>query len=389
MNIVDIARNLQEELKKIRRELHQYPEISNNEKKTSEIILRELKKIEGFEIKENVNGYGIIADLKGKYPGKTVALRADMDALQIEEEINFEWKSKNKGVMHACGHDNHITMVLGAGIILSKLRDKLYGSVRLIFQPAEELSPNGGAKGMIKSGALEGVDNIFGMHVWPELPLGKIGIKVGPLMAASDHFTIKLKGKPSHAAKPNEGIDAVVAGAQFITAVQTIISRNIDPMKALVITIGKIQGGSRYNIVAGECILEGTCRTFSPEVRDLAENRMKEILDGVCLLSGCSGELNYERGYMSVINDKEMVEYFTRITKKLYGDESIIEVDPAMTAEDFSFYLNERPGAFAWIGTTAEGEKIYPLHNSHYNPDEEVLWRGSALFAELVLNFNN
>lgn len=389
MNIVDIAKDLQEELKKIRRELHQYPEISNNEKKTSEIILRELKKMGCFKIKENINGYGIIADLKGKYPGKTVALRADMDALQIEEETNFKWESKNKGIMHACGHDNHITMVLGAGMILSKLKEELHGNVRLIFQPAEELSPNGGAKGMIKSGVLEEVDNIFGMHVWPELPLGKIGIKSGPLMAASDHFTIKLKGKSSHAAKPNEGIDAIVAGAQFVSAVQTITSRNVDPMKSLVITIGKIQGGSRYNIVAGECFLEGTCRTFSSEVRDLAEKRMKEILDGICLVSGCKGELNYERGYMAVVNNEKMVEYFTKIAKGLYGEESVTKVDPAMTAEDFSFYLNERPGAFAWIGTTAEEEKIYPLHNSHYNPNEEVLWRGSALFAELVLNFNN
>lgn len=388
MNIINSAKEIQNSLQNIRRELHQYPETSKNEKRTSEIIIRELKKLGNFEIKENINGYGIIADLKGKYSGKTIALRADMDALQIEEETSLPYKSLNKGVMHACGHDNHITMVLGAGMLLSKYQDELYGNVRLIFQPAEELSPEGGAKGMIREGALEGVDAVFGMHVWPDLPLGKVGLKVGPLMAASDHFTVTIKGKPSHAAKPNEGIDAIVASAQFISAIQTIVSRNSDPMKALVITIGKIIGGSRYNIVAGECILEGTCRTFSPEIRDLAERRLKEVLNGICTLSGCTGELNYERGYMAVDNNPQMTEYMKNNIKSLFGENALVTVEPAMTAEDFSFYLNEKPGALAWIGTTASGEEIFPLHNSHYAPNEDVLWRGSALFTELVLNFN-
>lgn len=388
MNIINSAKEIQSSLQNIRRELHQYPETSKNEKRTSELIIRELKKLGNFEIKKNINGYGIIADLKGKYSEKTIALRADMDALQIEEETSLPYKSLNKGIMHACGHDNHITMVLGAGMLLSKYQSELHGNVRLIFQPAEELSPEGGAKGMIKEGALENVDAVFGMHVWPDLPLGKIGIKKGHLMAASDHFTVTIKGKPSHAAKPNEGIDSVVAGAQFVSAVQTIVSRNSDPMKSLVITIGKIIGGSRYNIVAGECILEGTCRTFAPEIRDLAEKRLKEILNGICTLSGCSGELKYERGYMAVDNDSQMTEYMSKNIKSLFGENSLITVEPAMTAEDFSFYLNEKPGALAWIGTTAPGEEIFPLHNSHYAPNEDVLWRGSALFAELVLNFN-
>lgn len=388
MNIINSAKEIQSSLQNIRRELHQYPEISRNEKRTSELIIRELKKLGNFEIKENINGYGIIADLKGKYPGKTIALRADMDALQIEEETSLPFKSLNKGVMHACGHDNHVTMVLGAGMLLSKYQNELHGNVRLIFQPAEELSPDGGAKGMIKEGALEGVDAVFGMHVWPDLPLGKVGLKVGPLMAASDHFTVTIKGKPSHAAKPNEGIDAIVAGAQFVSATQTIVSRNSDPMKALVITIGKIIGGSRYNIVAGECTLEGTCRTFSPEIRDLAERRLQEVLNGICTLSGCTGELNYERGYMAVDNDSKMTEYMSNNVKSLFGEDALVNVEPAMTAEDFSFYLNKKPGVLAWIGTTAEGEEVFPLHNSHYAPNEDVLWRGSALFTELVLNFN-
>lgn len=240
---------------------------------------------------------------------------------------------------------------------------------------------------MIEEGAMEGVDAVFGMHVWPELPLGKIGIKAGPMMAASDHFTVTIKGCLSHAARPNEGVDALVAGSQFVTAVQTIVSRNTDPMKSMVITIGKFRAGTRYNIVAGDCILEGTCRTFAPELRDLAEKRLGEILQGVCLLSGCTGELEYERGYMAVNNDRKMSEYIKKTAAELFGPEQSVTVEPAMTAEDFSFYQEQKPGAFAWIGTTADGEEEWPLHSSRFEPDERVLWRGTALFTGLVMNF--
>lgn len=387
MTLLNSAKKLQPYLQNIRRELHQFPEISLQEKNTSEILLRELKKIDGIQIRENVVGYGIIADFYGEKPGKLIALRADMDALQIEEKNDVEWKSKNPGVMHACGHDNHMTMVLGAALLFNKNKSKLSGGVRLIFQPAEELSPNGGAKDMIKAGALENVDMILGMHVWPDLPLGKIGLKSGALMAASDHFTINIKGKSSHAAKPNEGIDALVAGAQFINQCQTIVSRNTDPMQSIVITIGKMNSGTRYNIVAEECILEGTCRTFSPNIRDLAEKRLETILKGVCISSGCSGTLNYERGYSAVINNEEIIKYIRTTIEDKFKKDDIVNVEPCMTAEDFSHYLLEKPGALLWIGTTKEGETKYPLHSSYYSPNEEVLWKGSALLAELVLNY--
>ena len=225
------------------------------------------------------------------------------------------------------------------------------------------------------------------MHVWPDLPLGKIGLKSGALMAASDHFTINIKGKSSHAAKPNEGIDALVAGAQFINQCQTIVSRNTDPMQSIVITIGKMNSGTRYNIVAEECILEGTCRTFSPNIRDLAEKRLETILKGVCISSGCSGILNYERGYSAVINNEEIIKYIRTTIEDKFKKDDIVNVEPCMTAEDFSHYLLEKPGALLWIGTTKEGETKYPLHSSYYSPNEEVLWKGSALLAELVLNY--
>lgn len=371
MNIIEAAKELEPHLQELRRAFHRCPEISGHEVRTAERIEKELREIGGYEIRTGVGGCGIIADLKGGRMGKTVALRADMDALQVEEETGLAFSSENPGVMHACGHDNHITMLLGAARLLAK--EKPSGTVRLIFQPAEELSPHGGSRGMIEEGAMEGVDAVFGMHVWPELPLGKIGIKAGPMMAASDHFTVTIKGCLSHAARPNEGVDALVAGSQFVTAVQTIVSRNTDPMKSMVITIGKLRAGTRYNIVAGDCILEGTCRTFAPELRDLAEKRLGEILQGVCLLSGCTGELEYERGYMAVNNDRKISEYIKKTAAELFGPGQSVTVEPAMTAEDFSFYLEQKPGAFAWIGTTADGEEEWPLHSSRFEPNEGVL----------------
>lgn len=387
MKIIESAKKIQPYLQEIRRELHKHPEISNEEKKTAEIIAEELRKMGISDIKENVNGHGIIAEIHGAGDGKIVALRADMDALQIKEETGLPYKSESDGLMHACGHDAHMTMVLGAARLLNERKDELKGNVRLIFQPAEEITPMGGSRGMIAGGALDNVDAVFGLHVWPDLPLGKVGVKAGPLMDASDHFTVTIKGKPSHAAKPNEGIDALVAGAQYVSVIQTIVSRNADPMKSIVITVGKMNAGTRYNIVAGECVLEGTCRTFAPELRDLAEERLQIVLDGICTLSGCTGVLNYERGYMAVINEPESVEYVSETVKKLFGNDAAVSVEPAMTAEDFSFYLDKKPGAFAWIGTTKEGDTVYPLHNSRYSPDEDVLWRGAALMAELVLDF--
>lgn len=388
MTIVESAKAMEEHLKHLRREFHMYPETSGNEKETAARVVKELEDIGGFKIQTGIGGNGVIADLSGNFPGPTAALRADMDALQIEEETGLSFCSENCGVMHACGHDNHLTMALGAARLLAQRKDELRGRVRMIFQPSEELSPQGGARKMIEAGALDGVDAVFGMHVWPDLPLGKVGIKAGPLMAASDHFTVSIKGKSSHAAKPNEGIDALVAGSQFVMAAQTIVSRNADPMKSIVITIGRLSAGTRYNIVAGECALEGTCRTFDPSIRDLAECRLSEVLSGICTASGCTGELHYERGYMAVVNDEKMAVYMKETADSTLGKGTAVSVEPAMTAEDFSFYLDKKPGAFAWIGTTPPGETVWPLHSSHYSPDEGVLWRGAALLAELAFRLH-
>lgn len=389
-NFIEYANEISKELNKIRHELHENAEPSRYEKETANIIIRELNKIPEVKLKTGLGngGYGIIADIEGNNLGKKVALRADMDALSITENTGLDYTSKNQGIMHACGHDTHVTMLIGAIKILAKNKENLNGSFRFIFQPAEELSPDGGAKSMIEEGALIDVDAIFGLHVWPELEFGKIGIKSGPLMAASDHFIVDIKGKSSHAAGPESGIDAIVAGAQFINGIQQIVNRNIDPLKSAVITAGTFQSGTRYNIIAESCKIEGTCRTLNPEIRDLIEKRLDEVLQGVCIMTGCVGKLDYQRGYMSLINETKSVEYIEKNVLELFGEEylEIIE-NPVMKAEDFSFYLDKVKGAFIWLGTGIQGEDNLPLHNSKFAPKDDILWRGSALLAKLAADY--
>lgn len=385
---MEIAKDIKEQLCALRRDFHMHPEISGQEKETAKRVVAELRKLDGITIKENMGGYGVVATLKGAKPGKTVALRADMDALQITEENDVCYKSQNGGVMHACGHDNHMTIVLGAAHLLAAHRQELCGEVRFIFQPAEELSPKGGSRSMIEAGALEGTDAVFGLHVWPDLLMGTIGCKTGSLMAASDHFSVTINGRSSHAAKPEDGIDAIVVGAQFVSGVQTIISRRTDPLKSAVVTIGRFNAGTRYNIIAETCEMEGTCRTLDEGVRDNIEQQLQKVLDGVCLMNGATGTLNYERGYMAVINDAKMMEYARKTAIKLFGEQQVCNVEyPSMCAEDFAFYLAEKPGAFLWLGTGEKDSENYPLHNSRFNIDEDILWRGAALLAQLALDF--
>lgn len=383
------AEHLKDKLIKTRREFHMYPEISGCEAETSKKVASYLNKL-GFKVTEGVGGYGVVAEMKGNKPGKTVALRADMDALQIQEMNEVPYKSKHDGVMHACGHDNHMTILLGAAELIAghMKQGEVQGTVRLIFQPSEEKSPVGGSRKMIAEGALDDVDAVFGLHVWPDIPQGKIGVKSGAVMAASDHFTVTIHGKSSHAARPDEGIDALLLGAQFVQAVQNIVSREVNPASPAVVTIGRMEAGTRYNIVAETCTLEGTCRTLNEDVRDHIEKQLKQVLDGICLMHGASGELNYERGYMAVINDEEMVLTARETVAELFGGKAVASVsEPSMCGEDFAFYLKEKPGALIWLGTGREPENTFPLHNSKFDVDEEILWKGAALMAQIAFDF--
>ncbi len=386
MSLIEAAKSLQPHLESLWKEFHSHPEVSRQEEQTSARVLAELNAIGGYEIRPHVSGYGLLAELKGEKPGPWIALRADMDALQITEETDLDFASQNSGVMHACGHDTHTTMLLGAARLLAERKSELAGGVRLIFQPAEELSPIGGSRGMMEAGALDGVQAVYGLHVWPELPVGSVGLKAGPLMAASDHFSVQIAGKPSHGAQPHEGIDALMAGVQFASAVQTIVSRNADPQDAIVVTLGCFHAGTRYNIVPGNCEIEGTCRTFTPQMREMAERRLNEVLQGICSAMGCSGTLNYEHGYCSTVNDPNEVETVRQAVTELFGAEHAVPIQtPSMCAEDFSFYLTEKPGAFVWMGAGTPGAPVWPLHNCHFVPNSDVLWRGSALLARLAL----
>lgn len=387
--ILQESKNNQELLVKIRRELHMNAETSQNEVETSKIIMKYLDEF-NIPYKSEVGGHGIVAEIVGDEAGKTVALRADMDALEMEEENDIDFKSKNKNVMHSCGHDSHMTFLLGAAKLLNYNKDKIKGKVKLVFQPAEELSPIGGAPKILESGLLDDVDAIFGSHVWPDLPFGKIAVKEGPMMANSDHFTIKFIGASSHAAKPHEGVDAIVMGSQFVNAMQTLISRNTDPMNSAVLTVGKFIAGTRYNVMAEEAIIDGTCRTFSQDDRLRIFKDMGNLAKAIAEVNHGDCEYNYGFGYPAVMNEKDSVKIVKKSVAELFGEDSILEIEkPAMTAEDFAFYLQKIKGAFYWVGIGKEGEKNYPLHSNKFYLNEDILYRGAALMYEIALNFLN
>lgn len=386
-NILGISKENQKLLVKIRRELHMNAETSQNEVKTSKIIMKYLDEF-GISYKSGVGGNGIVAEIIGGNPGKIVALRADMDALEMREETNIDFKSIDENVMHSCGHDSHMTFLLGAAKLLNENKDKIRGKVKLVFQPAEELSPIGGAPKILESGLLDDVDAIFGSHVWPDLPFGKIAVKEGAMMANSDHFTIKFIGASSHAAKPHEGVDAVIMGAQFVNAMQTLISRNTDPMNSAVLTVGRFIAGTRYNVMAEEAIIDGTCRTFSKEDRMRIFRDMENLAKAIAQVNHGDCEYNYGFGYPAVINEKNSVKIVKESATELFGEDAILNIEkPAMTAEDFALYLQKIKGAFYWVGIGSKMEKNYPLHSKNFYLNEEILYRGAALMYEIAINF--
>ena len=330
-----------------------------------------------------------MADLKGGAgDGPCVALRADIDALEIEEHTGLPFASRHKGFMHACGHDHHVTMLLGAVHMLAAHRNELKGKVRFIFQAQEEVVPIGGAYLLLQENVLDGVDAIFGLHVWPTLPEGVLGVRDGVQMASSDHFRIYIDGESCHGAMPDKGRDALLAGAALTQGIQTIISRNIDPLETGVVTIGVFEAGHQWNIVPGECFLEGTSRSFNTQIRDRVEGRMRELVEGIPAAYGCKGVLEYEEGHEPLVNHAGMAAYMRKIHGELFGEKKVDgTIAPAMTGEDFARYLSHCPGAFGWLGTHREGEVMHPLHSSLFEGNELVLSRGAALFTQLALRF--
>lgn len=370
-------------MRKWRRHFHQYPERSFQERNTSKQVADYLKSLH-LDVKTEIGGFGVTGLLKGKGRGPTVALRADMDALPIQDEKTCSYRSTVPGVMHACGHDGHMAMLMGAATLLSEIREELRGNILFLFQPAEELVP-GGAKAMIEAGVLEDVDVIYGAHLWTPLPLGTIGSRAKALMAAADKFRIEIKGRGGHAGLPHESVDAVQIAAHLVVHLQSIISRQVNPLESAVISVGMIQAGQSFNVIAESCRLEGTVRTFSEEVRRYVVRRMEEVTKATCHMYGADYDFSYEWGYPSVYNDQVITQRLMEEARKVHGVSHVREIEPLMAGEDFSYYLNERPGAFCFIGAGNEKDFRYPHHHSMFDFDERAMKIGAELFVRLAL----
>ncbi|MGG4496590.1 M20 metallopeptidase family protein [Brevibacillus reuszeri] len=377
-------------IKEIRREFHRNPELSGQEQRTSQRVIEELKKLSIHEIRPNMAGYGVLAVIGQKKDGPTVALRADMDALPIFEQSGVPFASQNEGVMHACGHDAHTAMLLGAAKILKSTEQELPGRVLLVFQPAEENSPVGGAKPLIEAGAFldPKPDAIFGLHVWPSLPAGQVGVREGNFMGASDRFRVRIIGKGGHASMPHETIDAAIVAVQVAQVLQTIVSRNVNPLDAGVLTLGKIQAGTGHNVIASEALLEGTVRTFAPKTREMIKERFYSIVQSVVESMGATVEIDYQLGYPVLSNTPEMVDIVREASTAMLGERALPQVEPAMVAEDFAVYLQHFPGAFFWLGCGFEDTSLNaPLHHPRFMLDEGMLTTGSEMLAETALRF--
>jgi len=385
MNIHPEILSIKDSIIATRRDFHKHPELSFQEKRTSEIVAKKLESY-GIEVLRHIGKTGVVGILKGDKPGPCIALRADMDALPIQETSDVVYKSVNKGVMHACGHDAHTAMLLGAAEVLSKLKSKIKGTVKFIFQPAEE--GYGGAKFMIEDGAIDGVQEIYGLHVWNYQKSGTIGIKSGPVMAAADLFTIKINGVGGHGATPQGTVDCVIVASHLIQALQTIVSRNSNPLESTVVTIGQINGGYNFNIIADEIILKGTTRSYSEKNRQLIKQRMREIIQGIEKAFGAKIILDYKDGYPPVINNKNVTEKTKNAAQKIAGKNNVIPPYLSMGGEDFSYFLNEIPGCFFFLGSSpTDSEPMStPQHCSHFDIDEEAMLIGSSIFIELVIN---
>ncbi|WP_249292071.1 M20 family metallopeptidase [Metabacillus flavus] len=364
-----------------RRHLHMHPELSYQETKTSQFVYNELQKLDGLVLSKPTPT-SVLARLNMGKPGKILAIRADMDALPIEEENDFEFTSRTPGVMHACGHDGHTAMLLGAAKILSEHKEKLSGEVRFIFQHAEE-HPPGGAEELVNAGVMDGVDFVIGTHLWSPLETGKIGIVYGPMMAAPDTFKVRVIGKGGHAGVPHETVDSIAVSAQIISSLQQIVSRTTDASEQLVLSVTQISGGSADNVIPGFVEFGGTVRSFNEKLRNRIPEQIERIIKGITDAHQASYEFNYVTGYRPVINEKHTTKLLHAAAEHLYGQEAVEIMKPSMVGEDFSAYLQKAPGCFFFTGAGNKGKGItYPHHHAKFTIDEDALEIGVSMFAE-------
>jgi len=385
MNLEKRIEEIYKEIRDIRRDIHQHPELGEEEFRTNKII-------RNFLDENNIENYtcaktGVVGIIRGKNKGNTVGVRADIDALPIEEETNLEYKSVYKGKMHACGHDAHTSILLGVGKILKEMENRLRGNVKLFFQPAEETV--GGALPMIKEGCMENpkVDYVLGLHVFPNLETGYVGVKYNKMNASTDEFKIKIKGVPGHGAYPHNSTDAIVIAGQVITGIQSYISRSVSPLKSVVFSIGTINGGTGGNIIAEKVEMVGTMRTLDEEQRKNTKERIDKLIKSICVGYGGEGEIEFFEGYKALINNDDVVKIVERNSRKILGDDKVIVGDnPSMGAEDFSYFAEIAKGAFFSLGCgNKEKGIVYNGHHPKFQIDEECLKIGIRVQIENIL----
>ncbi|MDK8180857.1 amidohydrolase [Paenibacillus sp. UMB4589-SE434] len=372
-----------DEMVEWRRYLHRHPELSYEEANTSDYIAEKLTSF-GIPIKRNIGGHGVVGIVKSG-EGNVIALRADMDALAIQDGKQCDYRSTVPGVMHACGHDGHTATLLAVARLLQEHRDKWRGEVRLLFQPAEEVSP-GGAQAMIKDGALQGVQSIYGVHLWTPLPAGKIATRPGPMMAAVDDFFLTIHGKGGHAGMPHACIDAVVIGAALVQQLQTIVSRNVSPLESAVISVGSLQAGTTQNVIADCAILKGTVRSFDPTIRSLLRTRVESMIEHTCAMYDAEYELEYRIGYPALVNDKAEAERVLRVAAACFGEAAVHTAEMMMPAEDFAYYNKVVPGCFIFVGAGNEQNCRYPHHHPMFDFEESAMLQAGQLLLAMAFD---
>jgi amidohydrolase len=366
-----------------RRHLHEHPELSFEEHETSSFLFELIGGAEGVEL-ERPTETSVVAILRTGRPGKTLALRADIDALPIQEETGLAFASKTPGVMHACGHDGHTAMLLAALNALHQRRDELSGEIRFLFQHAEELAP-GGARELVDAGVMEGVDLVVGAHLFSLDELGKVGVRRGPFTAAADTFDVEIRGRGGHGAAPHKAVDPITAAAQVVSGLQHVVSRTVDPIERAVVSVTRIHGGTADNIIPEAVELGGTVRAFEPDVRKIVQDAMERLIDGIAEAHGASATFTYVEGYEPVVNGEEASALVEHAIRAELGDDAFFEPDPIMGGEDFSAYLGAVPGTFFIVG--AGGEDRFPHHHPRFDWDESAMHNGIAVFVRLALDY--
>jgi hippurate hydrolase len=383
MPVINRIAGFHDEMIAWRHDIHAHPETAFEEKRTAEVVAAKLAGF-GIAVDRGLAGTGVVGTLRAGTGSRAIGLRADLDALHILEKNGFAHASRNHGKMHACGHDGHTTMLLGAAKYLAETRN-FDGTVHFIFQPAEE--NEGGGRVMVEQGLFDRfpMEAVYGMHNWPGIDRGRFAIRPGPMMASYDVFELTVTGRGAHGAMPHQGVDPVATGAQIVTALQTIVSRNVNPIDAAVVSVTQFHGGDAWNVIPDEVVLRGTTRCFRPAIRDQIERRIRELAEGICAAYGCTLAMRYERRYPPLVNDAEAVTRAAAAAAEIAGDPALVDVErePSMGSEDFAFMLEARPGAYILIGN-GPGEGGCMLHNPRYDFNDAILPLGASYWARLV-----